>query len=80
MKELTFDRIKRGIDRRIKKLHSLKPREQLFIKVKGYYNKLEKSRAFSDSYDFVNRSKDSENLLLILAGFQEFYWGGYSKE
>lgn len=76
MKDVTVDRIKRGIDRRIKKLHSLKLREQLFTKVKGYYNKLEKNRAFSDSYDFVNRSNGSENLLLILAGFQEFYWEG----
>lgn len=31
-------------------------------------------RLFTDRYCFVNRSNNSTNLLLILAGFQEYYW------
>lgn len=31
-------------------------------------------RSFAHKYIFEDRSKKSENLLLIVAGFQEFYW------
>lgn len=34
----------------------------------------EQNPAFSPSYTFVDRSSNAENLLLILAGFQPYYW------
>lgn len=36
--------------------------------------KIERSRSFTNNYVFDNRQKKSENLILIVAGFQPYYW------
>lgn len=41
--------------------------------------KIRESRLFSKNYEFINRSVNSENLFIILAGFQEYYWDGISE-
>ena len=47
----------------------------LVFKLSEYRHKyLSRVRKFSNSYEFVNRSKGAENLFLILAGFQPEYW------
>ena len=39
-----------------------------------WLDKAKKKRLLSKQYSFTNRSKGSNNLLLIIAGFQEYYW------
>ncbi len=47
----------------------------LIFKLSEYrHNYLSRVRKLSNSYEFINRSKGAENLLLILAGFQPEYW------
>lgn len=36
--------------------------------------KTKEQRSFTDKYTFENRSQDSENLCIILAGYKEFTW------
>lgn len=38
------------------------------------YNRENLKRRLSKDYEFINRSKGQKRLLLILAGYQEFYW------
>ena len=40
---------------------------------KIYQNELNK-RKFTNRYSFTNRSKNSENLLIIVVGYQPYYW------
>ena len=35
---------------------------------------LAKKRKFTDKFTFVNKSNGAENLLLVIAGFQPYYW------
>lgn len=38
------------------------------------YHKRQKKRAFPKSYIFDDRSRGSKNFLIVLAGFQDYYW------
>lgn len=38
------------------------------------YKRENLKRRLSKDYEFINRSKDKKKLLIILAGYQEFYW------
>ena len=40
---------------------------------------IRKKRLFSKKYRFIDRSKGSEDLFIILAGFQEYYWNGITE-
>ena len=40
--------------------------------------KFGKKRLFAKKYKFINRSVSAPNLLIVLAGFQEYYWEGLS--
>lgn len=48
--------------------------DYFYAATKQIYNCVEKKRLFSKKYTFINRKKDSNNLLLIVAGFQKQYW------
>lgn len=41
---------------------------------KRVYNYFSMRRRFTNKYEFINRQKGNENLFIILAGFQEYYW------
>lgn len=38
------------------------------------YNYFNRKRLYSNEYDFLDNSSNAKNLLLIIAGFQEYYW------
>lgn len=40
--------------------------------------KFNKKRLFARKYKFTNHSTSAQNLLIVLAGFQEYYWQGLS--
>lgn len=48
--------------------------EYIEICAKKWDNYFYESRLFAKKYDFVNRQKRAEYLLIILAGFQPYYW------
>lgn len=52
----------------------LKFGELLYRGVNKCNNYLEKKRLFTTRYLFENRQNHSENLLIIVAGFQPYYW------
>lgn len=37
-------------------------------------NKTTCKRSFTRNYDFINRKNDTDELIIILAGFQPYYW------
>lgn len=59
-----------------KKLTIKQYNERRYFRAKKKLCTIESDRLFSKRYEFINRSNESENLLLILAGFQEYYWEG----
>lgn len=52
----------------------LKPLDKLELVCHKYIKWWKQRRLIARNYIFDNRSHNSENLLLIVAGFQEFYW------
>lgn len=52
----------------------MKFNEFIYKLSKRISRKVRQSRLFSKKYIFDNRSKNSDNLFIILAGFQEYYW------
>ena len=42
--------------------------------IERLYKRENLKRRLSKDYEFINRSKGEKKLLLILAGYQEFYW------
>lgn len=48
--------------------------EYYYLVLKKLTSKYEKKQKFCKKYFFVNRSKNSDNLLIVLAGFQPYYW------
>lgn len=39
-----------------------------------FYRWLEKNRLYTNDFEFDNRKQNSENLLLVVAGYQPYYW------
>lgn len=37
-------------------------------------NKINLKRCFTNNFEFVNRKNDTNELIIILAGFQPYYW------
>lgn len=56
-----------------------KIRDLGYIFVKKVFSFTKEKRLFARKYYFVNRSKQSENLFIVLAGFQNYYWNGILK-
>lgn len=50
------------------------PIEYIKKQIPLYLKKQRKKNLFASQFIFEDRSKQSENLILILAGFQEYYW------
>lgn len=48
--------------------------ESKYIVSKRMYEMYSKKMLFSNKYVFDNRTKNAENMLLIIAGYQEYYW------
>ena len=46
----------------------------LYESVHKVDSSLAKKRKFTDKFTFVNNSNGAENLLLVIAGFQPYYW------
>lgn len=58
----------------IKRIKVNSPSEVLFKIVDRFHKYLSKRRLFTNKYIYDNRSKKSENLFIIIAGFQPYYW------
>lgn len=66
--------LKKSIIRRKNNLKKYGVSEQSYLWSENNLKKKQKKRLYSKKYTFIDRSKGSENLLLILAGFQSYYW------
>ena len=67
--------IVKKVFKKLKNIYQKYSVEEVFYRLSDKNMKrLQNKRLFAKGYEFINRSSSSENLLLIIAGFQEYYW------